>query len=289
MGIVSKALNGTYSFPKSKPDMELLRQLTKGEADKTNMKGSSDFHRYTAAFNICTEFGEQLLDKIELLGPFNNRIADKQEEYMPSSPPMSSVTTSFFTTWMALDAPINDELTIGLLYLRYIREKKVMLYAENAMENLNDSFPSFYQVTGGDLERTILWDMVGKREIGAQCAINDLSVATYQPTVGDVWYSRILPSLIDENLPHVVFTSPYVFRKTGRNYWEEFFSRRNARKGEGRDGIVNYLKRGDSFGYWLEFVFQTYVGHTREVIFAEGLPDIKESRPHGDLDRGGLA
>ncbi|MGD9200973.1 MAG: hypothetical protein PVI26_05385 [Chitinispirillia bacterium] len=53
--------------------------------------------------------------------------------------------------------------------------------------------------------------------------------------------------------------------------------------------MVNYLKRGDSFGYWLEFIFQTYAGHTSEVIFSEGVPDIQESRPHGEFNSGRLS
>ncbi len=75
---------------------------------------------------------------------------------------------------------------------------------------------------------------------------------------------------------------------TERKHWEEFFARRSAHQGDGPDGIVNYLKRGDSFGYWLEFIFQTYKGHTGEAIFSEGLPDIQDSRPHGDQKSGRL-
>ncbi len=32
--------------------------------------------------------------------------------------------------------------------------------------------------------------------------------------------------------------------------------------------------------YWLEYLFQGYAGHTDLVIYLEGLPDIKSSRPH---------
>ena len=287
--IISKVLNQTYSFPKSKADMELLRNLNKNEVPATDTKNKEDFQYYMMVFNICNEFNEQLLDTIPLLDPFNNRVCDMQEEYMPSGPPMSPVTTSFFNAWMALDAPISEALTLGLLYSRYIREKKVMLYAEKAMDNLNASYVSLYQVVGGDLKQTILWDILEKRELSAAIPIHDYSVATYKPSVGDVWYARILPSLRSEDFPHVVFGTPLIFRLTKREDWESFFSRRIASKGSDREELRNYLKRGDSFGYWLEFVFQTYVGHTREVIFAEGIPDIKQSRPHGRLDGGRMS
>ncbi|HEX2958299.1 MAG TPA: hypothetical protein VHO70_15800, partial [Chitinispirillaceae bacterium] len=169
---MSKVLNRSYSFPKSKSEIELLRNASKN----TGLKSVTDFPCYMAVFNICTEFVEQVLDTIPLLNDFNNRICDMQDEYMPSGPPMSPITKSFFNSWMALDALINDKLTLGLLFSRYIQEKKVMGYAVKAMNNLNASFVSLYQVVGGDLKKTILWDLIEKREIEAAIPIYDYSV-----------------------------------------------------------------------------------------------------------------
>ncbi|MGD9200972.1 MAG: hypothetical protein PVI26_05380 [Chitinispirillia bacterium] len=91
-----------------------------------------------------------------------------------------------------------------------------MLYTQKAMNILNSSYATFYQVVGGNLENTVLWDIVGKKEIEACCAIKDISKAEYAPLIGDVWCARILPSLRDADFPHVVFCTPYVFRETGR-------------------------------------------------------------------------
>ena len=284
MSLLKKVLNKNYSFPKSKPDMELLRNRECAET------GLPDFKCYAAAFNICMEFGEQLLDSIPLLGHFNNSICEMQEEYMPSGPPMSPITRSFFSSWMILDALINENVTLGTLYSRYIHEKKVMLYTAQAMDHLNESSVTVYQVTGGDLRKTILWDILGKRELVASISIYDYSLASYEPAVGDVWYTRILPPLQGCSLDcYSVFGTPIIFRKTTRVDWENFFLRRQAGKSEALNGISNFIKHGNSFGYWLEFVFQTYIGHTREVIFAEGLPDMKDSRPFGELDGGRLS
>jgi hypothetical protein len=283
--IIRKALNRTYSFSKSKGDMEALRQLAKGERADSD----TDFSYYAAVFNICTEFCEQMLNGIQALDPFNNLIVDAQEEYMPSGPPMSPVTLSFFSSWMALDAPIDEKTTLGSIYLRYIREKNVMLYAQEAMEHFVESYANVFQVVGGDLRRTIVWDIVNKREIATNIGIVDYAKASYEPTIGDVWYTRILPPLKGADHLWTVFGTPYVFRKTGRKDWEEFFARRAVSKADPAKDVTDYLKRGDSFTYWLEFVFQTYIGHTREVIFAEGLPDIKDSRPHGDQDGGQIS
>lgn len=219
----------------------------------------------------------------------HNQVCDKQDEYMPSGPPMSPITKTFFRSWMTFDALINDKLTLGLLFSRYIQEKKVMGYAVQAMNNLNDSFVSLYQVVGGDLKKTILWDLIEKREIEAAIPIYDYSVATYSPAIGEVWYARILPPLNEDEFVYTVLGTPLIFGNTTRDDWEGYLSRRIASKDTNSEGLKKHLKRGDSFSYWLEFVFQAYSTHTREVIYAQGLPDIIESRPHGDLDGGRMS
>lgn len=287
--LIREVLNGSYSFPESKSDIEILRNFSRKEQNEVARSEISNFKIYAAACNICSEFRDQLLDRIPLLEQFNNRLCDMQDEYTPSGPPMSPVTKSFFNNWMTLDASIGNDLTIGLLYSMYIREKEVMSYAAKAMDRLNESFLSVYQVVGGDLKKTVVWDILEKREVSASIPIYDYTVATYEPRVGDVWYTRILPPLKDEDTVHQVFGTPLIFRATKREDWERFFARRMASKHSDINKLRKYMKQGDSFGYWLEFVFQTYAGHTGEVIFAEGLPDIKDSRPHGRLDKGRMS
>ncbi len=281
--IVRKVLNRRYTFLKSKKDMEMLRGLREGTADMEKLEGGWDFNYYAAVFNISTEFGEQMLNNIPDLDAFNNRVVDAQEEYMPSYPPMSSVTNSFFSAWLFLDAPVSDRLTLGTLYSRYIHEKKVMQYARQAMENLNNSHAGFYQVSGTDGERLFLWDIVGTREIEVR------TTAKYQPSVDEVWYTRLLPSLRGEDCPHITFSTPLIFRNTGRKQWEEFFARRSAASGGDPQWAYRYLKRGEFFAYWLEFVLQTYAGYTDQVVFAEGVPDMAHTRPCGDCDGGRLS
>src|SRR6266566_6678287 len=44
-----------------------------------------------------------VMDILDLV-PFNNQLAELQEEYIPSYPQMSPVTSAFFAGWMVLDA-----------------------------------------------------------------------------------------------------------------------------------------------------------------------------------------
>jgi len=53
--------------------------------------------------------------------PSNNQLADIQEEYMPSYPPMSPVTSAFFAGWMVLDARDSfTRATLGELFVPYL-------------------------------------------------------------------------------------------------------------------------------------------------------------------------
>src|SRR4051812_3629676 len=59
----------------------------------------------------------------------------------------------------------------------------------------------------------------------------------------------------------------------GRQTWEDFF-RRHGGPDTGNDQVLrDYLKFGKRLGYWLEFVFQAYAGHTGNMILVTGVPD----------------
>ncbi len=279
--LLTKTLNSDISFPKSKDDLSFLRSWNKGELDGKDFEGGLDFKVYMAVFNTCSEFSEQALDKINLLADHNNLIYDMQEEYMPSYPPMSPVTNTFFSAWYNLDISIYDKnLSLGMLFMEYITKKGIMKYTLQPMEDLLDSYCCFYEVTHVDGNKLYLWDIPHKEEFSCECK------SGYSGTAGEVWYVRLLPPL-SEGGNWVTFNTPYVFRATGRKQWDEFFQRLRASVDE--DEIWMYLKYGKSFQYWLEFVFQIYSNHTGNAIFSEGVPDIVESRPQGRLERGVLS
>ena len=90
--VLQKILGRRFSFTGSQADLELLRSIYDRTYANTKT-GDPSFHAYAAAVNAATEFGSQALDIPELI-PFNNQLADLQEEYIPSYPPMSPVTIS---------------------------------------------------------------------------------------------------------------------------------------------------------------------------------------------------
>jgi len=75
-------------------------------------------------------------------------------------------------------------------------------------------------------------------------------------------------------------STPYVFKNSSRDTWESFFQRCSASQAVAGRSLRDYLKHGKSLRYWLEFVFQAFVGYTGNMILATGAPDNPASLPH---------
>jgi hypothetical protein len=71
-----------------------------------NAAGLEDFHplhaAYTYVMNTVTSSAELLCELPELVR-LGRQIAEIEEDYMPSGPPMSPITGSYFTNWAVLD------------------------------------------------------------------------------------------------------------------------------------------------------------------------------------------
>ena len=68
---------------------------------------------YTAVQNVTSFFAERVSVFPEF-EPYYQLVAQAEEEYMPGGPPMSPLTTSYFTTWAFYDVRFGpDQETIG--------------------------------------------------------------------------------------------------------------------------------------------------------------------------------
>ncbi len=272
---LEKVMRRQSAFPRSEADLALLRSITEGRLDRTK-PGDWSFHGYAAALNVASEFASQALDILELI-PFNNKLADVQEEYMPSYPPMSPVTSAFFAAWMVLDAqdPLTGK-TLGELFAHYLEARSGPDLLQRALSALNDSHCAFYEVRGVDSGEVRLWDIAGRREF--QC----WNSSGYAGRKGEVWFVRVLPPLLETGERSVTMNTPYVFVEGGRRPWEDFFERCPRSRTGSNAGLRDYLKFGQFLGYWLEFVVQAYVNHTGNAIFVMGFPDRPDSMPHSE-------
>lgn len=286
-------------------DLSLFREarLSAENLDKTviaekEMAALDPVHAvYVYAQNKMSVLSEQLGELPEL-SKVVNAIADAQEEYMPSYPPMSPLTTSYFTCWEFFDltAGIKRE-TFGTVIIDACRALGVDESLLTIFELMQDSRMGFYVHESKSGKHVLLRELVTGRKVKA------ISPAGYLGEPGQIWFIRIMPEPFPE-LGYgyaVVFTTPYVVLEITENgrlvrssekEWMEFFER-NLPKTNIKDQVAAYeflMKYGlsgqqinyrrSSMHYWNEYVFEGYVNHQDNMILLAGYPDIALSRPH---------
>jgi hypothetical protein len=252
---------------------------------------------YVYAQNKMSVFSEQLGELPEL-SKLANAIADAQDEYMPSYPPMSPLTTSYFTCWELFDLTTGIKReTFGAIIIDVCRTLGVDKSLITIFELMQGSRMGIYVHEGVSDKYVLLKEVVTGRRIKA------ISPAGYLGKAGQIWYARIMP----EPFPEigygysVVFTTPYIIEEMAGDYslphstewkWMDFFER-NLSKINIKDPVAAYeffMKYGlnrqqmtyprPGMHYWNEYIFEGYVNHRDNMITLAGYPDIALSRPH---------
>ena len=231
---------------------------------------------YAHVQNQMSVMAEQFLELDEMKA-FVKLVSQAQEEYMPSWPPMSPVTKSFFWCWATFDAAVNAQLeTIGSVTLAVAVELGVHPTMLTLMRALKDSRMGVYRVDGHGGPGVHLTDLVTHQRCSALCE------SGYTGAIGELWFARVLPPALPGQSDHVVFTSPYVLIAPDAMAWIAYFDRMAAQDAHRPriEALERHFKWGPTRRYWTEFVFEGYVNHRPGAIFLQGLPDIAESRPH---------
>lgn len=251
-------------------------RLADALAGKGKFAGLDPSHAaYVLMQNRVSELSEQLT-RIPDVAPLRKIIAEAEDYYCPSAPPMSPLTTSYFTCWAFFDAcsgPFDE--TIGIIawelgtafgmhpeYLRLIREMQL-------------SRMGLYVNEGSDDGLVVLADLATGAEVRASCP------AGYLGRKGEIWYVRVLPPPFPDRTAHVVYTTPYVVVTPGLAEWIAYLHR--ALRDNPNATTIDYelhMKFGPTRSYWNDWVFDGYVNHRPDVIFLAGVPDVPESRPN---------
>jgi len=231
---------------------------------------------YAHVQNQMSVLAEQLLELPEMK-TFAKIIGEAHDEYMPSWPPMSPISTSYFWCWSNFDATANAHReTLGSVTLRIAAEFGVHRKMLSLMQEFNNSSMRIYRVEGHRDACVQLRDLVTNQQCSAVCE------SGYAGNTGEIWFTRVLPPAFTGQSEHVVFTSPYVLISPDAASWTQYLDRVAAKDSPRSriEALERHLKWGTTRRYWPEFVFEGYVNHQPGAIFLKGLPDVPESRPH---------
>ena len=197
---------------------------------------------------------------------------------MPSGPPMSPLTGSYFTCWAFYDLRFGkDGDTIGKCQID--ANDLVLLNPDqlDVLKKLSESRMGIYEYIGFADGLVRLRELITGDEFSCLCP------AGYRGRSGELWYVRRLPPLMPELATfHVLFTTPYILIESTKDDWMQFLKRTllKADGNDDRERLHQLLKFGLSTNYWNEFVFTAYHHHQAQAIFLAGIPDLKATLPH---------
>jgi len=237
---------------------------------------------YVFAQNQVSVISEQIT-ALDEMAPFAEMVSKAEDLYLPSGPPMSPLTGSYFTNWALFDACVGEaNETIGTCIIEVATAFGMDADLLRLIEVMQRSRMGLYVHEGSQD------GVVTLREIITGSACRAIVPAGYRGRAGELWYVRVLPPPASGIGPHVVFSTPYVLLHPGLAEWQAYFRRAlpEAPPQARIDAYERHMKHGPTRQYWHDFVFEGYVNYQAEVIFLAGLPDVPESRPHSAVNEG---
>ncbi|MBI5486448.1 MAG: hypothetical protein HY905_03865 [Deltaproteobacteria bacterium] len=269
-----------------------LKEVIKGRAiaqemqrSVVTMEGLAEYHPAHAAYiyaqNQMSVMSQQLTALREL-APLADIVEKAEEMYLPSGPPMSPLTASYFTCWAFFDAcigPANE--TIGTTAIKAGAAFGMHPDLVRVLQLMQDSTMGLYVLDGTQGDRAML------RDLGSDTVCGAIVPSGYRGQKGEIWFVRVLPPPLPGGTEHVVFTTPYVVLSPGLPEWLAYFGRSipDAPREARLEVLHHHMKYGPTRNYWNDFVLEAYVNHRADVIYLTGLPDRPETRPHSMVSR----
>jgi len=248
-------------------------------------KGYDPAHAAFIYAQNCASFLSERMSAMKELRQFAGVVGKAEDEYQPSFPPVSPVTKSYFTMWALFDVLFGQSHeTIGTCILRVSRDMPFPGWLEDAIGAMQKSRMGFY-VHDGFEDR-----FVRLREIDGEGVKLCHTTSGFNGAKGQIWFGRLLPPMNSLVKYHVFFTTPYVMIQTTETMIAAYLKRETERLGGRRlpreMGARNFvLKHGPSPNHWNEYIFCAYSNHRNDAVFLAGIPDDRESLPHGRLMR----
>jgi len=241
---------------------------------------------YIYTQNKVSVLVEQLCD-FSGLSKLTNILDQADETYMPSFPPQSPVTQSYFTCWAFFDVFVGiKKESFGSIIIDVLKNTKSDPGLIKMVDCMQNSRMGIF-IHKGHMDRFVLLEEL---ITGEEHKV--IVPSGYDGKRGEIWYARVMHEPFPElNYGYsVVFTTPYILinldDKIGsfakREDWEAFFDR-NLKASRGKDRIEEYktfMKFGKNKYYWNEYIMDGYVNYQSDMIMLAGFPDVPLSMPH---------
>ena len=250
---------------------------------------------------VYMDMQHHIADFIELFSnlpesrKLNQTFERAEAMYMPSGPPMSPITRSYFTCWTAFD------MAVGIKRETYATIMHHFCTALGAHANflqvlrcMQQSRMGLYIVENNDTSFVYL------REIYTNKIVKTYVADSYLGLPGEIWLVRLLPDPTGSYCDYsVAFTTPYIIidfplgKSMPENFEELIYSEeswiqfieRNLQHSKHKDkeqAYNQFMKYGLTNLYWPEYIFQAYVNHKPNMILLTGFPDKPETLPHAN-------
>lgn len=232
---------------------------------------------YVFVHHITSVFSEHV-SRLPEMRAYAQEVGRAEEEYMPSGPPMSPLTRSYFSCWAFFDHRIGK--TTDTLAGCLIEANDTICmnpHQLDALGKMSRSRMGVYEHRGAEGGHIRLRELITDREFVCHIA------SGYRGKMGELWYVRLFPPLEPELATyHIAFTTPYVLIGQSKREWIAYIERSVVRMKEPSeaDALHQLFKFGLSKNHWNEFVFRAYHHHQADAIFLTGIPDLKATLPH---------
>jgi hypothetical protein len=228
-------------------------------------------HRITSVFS-------ETVSRLPEMRAYADEVGDAEEEYMPSGPPMSPLTTSYFSCWAFFDHRIGKTTdTLAECLIEANDSIGLNPHQLEAVRKMSRSRMGVYEHRGTEGKHVRLRELIADREFLCH------STSGYRGKAGELWYVRLFPPL-EPGLAshHVVFTTPYVLIGQTRDDWIAYLKRSlvGIKAASEADALQQLLKFGLTRNHWNELVLLAYHHHQADAIFLAGIPDLKATLPH---------
>jgi hypothetical protein len=297
--IAQKVLRFLQKCSSQKPpgkiiDLNSFRALKnwQKELEARDLSGYDPLHAVYIDAQNKTSVLIEALSALPAVDKLNQRAIEAEDIYLPSGPPMSPLSSSYFFYWSALDmsAGITRETYTSIL-LETAKVLGVEPTFDRVLKVMAQSRMGLYVHENQDGHFVYLRELYTNRQFKVH------SPAKYLGIPGEIWFVRLLPDpfgLVDY---WVALTTPYVIvdlwswahhghydKKSfyGEQSWIDFIARNlsNIKISDRMKAYDHFMKYGLTKHYWLEYVFLAYVNHQENVVWLTGFPDRLETLPH---------